>query len=452
MSVLLLLVSLGLVGLCGIFVAAEFALITVNRSTVARHAARGDKQAAGVLAALKSFNTQLSGAQVGITITNLAIGFLAEPTLIKLLGGPLAALGLHGGAAKTTATVLGLGIATVFTMVLGELVPKYVAIAIPFGTARRVQAVIRLFTQLMRGPIAVFNGSATFILRRFGLEPREELASARSADELASLVRRSAEKGTLPRETARMLERSLAFGELTALDVMTSRVRVYTVNVDEPVSAVIALARRTGFSRFPVVKGRNLDEVIGTVHIKRAISVAEADRETTLTSQIMQEPVIVPSSIELDPLLKRLRSGGLQMAIIIDEFGGADGIVTIEDLIEELVGEVYDEHDRSRTLIRKRTDGGWLVSGLLRPDEIGQELGIFLPEDREYETIGGLVIDVLERVPKVGETAVIPAIDRDGDELQVLLTVERMDGRRVDRLRLQLQPKPADLLNIEASA
>ncbi|MDL2341477.1 MAG: hemolysin family protein [Patescibacteria group bacterium] len=452
MSVLLLLVSLGLVGLCAIFVAAEFALITVNRTTVERHAARGDKQAAGVLLALKSFNTQLSGSQVGITITNLAIGFLAEPTLIRVLHEPLISLGVHGAAATSVATIVGLAIATVVTMVLGELVPKYVAIAIPFGTARRVQAVIRLFTQVMRGPIIVFNGSAAFILRRFGMEPREELASARSADELASLVRRSADKGTLPRETARMLERSLAFGELTALDVMTPRVRVYTINVDDPVSAVIALARRTGFSRFPVVKNSSLDDVIGTVHIKKAVSVPEADRETTLTSQIMQEPVVVPSSIELDPLLKRLRGGGLQMAIIIDEFGGADGIVTIEDLIEELVGEVYDEHDRSRTLIRKRNDGGWLVSGLLRPDEIGQELGIFLPEDREYETIGGLAIDVLERVPKVGETATIPAIDRDAEELQVILTIERMDGRRVDRMRLQLEPKPGDSLEGEETA
>lgn len=451
MSILLLLVSLGLVGLCGIFVAAEFALITVNRTTVERHAARGDHKAVGVLQALKSFNTQLSGAQVGITITSLAIGFLAEPALSTLLLGPLELLGISGTGAETVATVLGLSIATVFTMVLGELVPKYIAIAIPFGTARRVQGVIRLFTQIMRGPINLFNGSAGFILRRFGVETREELASARSADELASLVRRSAEKGTLPKETARMLERSLAFGELTALDVMTPRVRVYTINVDEPVSAVINLARRTGYSRFPVVKS-GLDEVVGTIHIKRAVTVSEADRDTTLTYQIMQEPVVVPSSIELDPLLKRLRSGGLQMAIIIDEFGGADGIVTIEDLIEELVGEVYDEHDRSRTLIRKRTDGGWLVSGLLRPDEIGQELGIFLPEEREYETIGGLAIDVLERVPKVGETATIGAIDREGNELSVVLTIERMDGRRVDRIRLHLEAKPGDDESDEAAS
>ena len=440
MTVLLILVSVVLVGLCGIFVAAEFALITVNRATVVRHAAHGDSKADGILLALKSLSTQLSGAQVGITLTNLAIGFLAEPAIAKLLGGPLRHTGLHGNAVSGAATLLGLAIATIVTMVFGELVPKNLAIALPFATARRVQGAQRLFTDIARVPISVLNGSAGFLLRRFGLEPLEELASARSADELASLVRRSAEKGTLPRETARMLERSLAFGELTALDVMTPRVRVYTINIDEPVSAIIALARRTGFSRFPVVKA-SLDEAVGTVHIKKAVSVPEADRETTLISQIMQEPVVVPSSIELDPLLKRLRGGGLQMAIIIDEFGGADGIVTIEDLIEELVGEVYDEHDRSRTLIRKRSDGGWLVSGLLRPDEIGQELGIFLPEDREYETISGLAIDVLEKVPTVGETASIPAIDRNAEELQVILTIERMDGRRIDRMRLQLEPK-----------
>lgn len=433
-----------MVVLCGLFVAAEFSLITVNRQTVERYAARGDKQAKGVLRALTSLSTQLSGAQVGITLTSLAIGLLAEPTIARLLYSPLGGVGLEGSGLTVTATVLAIVIATVVTMIFGELVPKNLAIALPLATARRVQGAQRLFTTTARVPIKFLNDNANFILKQFGQEPQEELASARSADELASLVRRSADNGTLPQQTARMLERSLAFGELTALDVMTSRVRVKTINVDEPVSAVIALAKRTGFSRFPVVKN-GLDEVVGTVHIKKAVSVPEAERETTPTAHIMQQPVVVPSSIELDPLLKCLRQGGLQMAVIIDEFGGADGIVTIEDLIEELVGEVYDEHDRSRTLIRKRTDGGWLVSGLLRPDEVGQELGIFLPEDREYETIGGLTFDILEKVPKVGDIVTIVAIDREGNDLQILLTVERMDGRRVDRLRLQIESFTAEI-------
>jgi CBS domain containing-hemolysin-like protein len=353
------------------------------------------------------------------------------------LESPLGGIGLDGTALTIVATLVSISIATVVTMVFGELIPKNLAIARPLETARYVQGAMRLFTQLAYGPIKVLNNNANYILKQLGQKPQEELASARSAEELASLVRRSADKGTLPEDTARMLERSLAFGEQTALDVMTPRVRVHTINYEQPVSAVIDLARRTGYSRFPVVKS-SLDEAIGVVHVKRAVSVPEAERETTLASQIMQSPVIAPSSIELDPLLKRLKNGGLQMAIIIDEFGGADGIVTIEDLIEELVGEVYDEHDRSRTLIRKRKDGSWLVSGLLRPDEIGQEIGIFLPEEREYETIGGLVIDVLEKVPRVGEPAMIPAIDRDGNELRVRLTVQRMDGRRIDRLELQV--------------
>ncbi|MDB5175921.1 MAG: hypothetical protein JWM81_779 [Candidatus Saccharibacteria bacterium] len=441
-ELLLLLLSILLVALCGVFVAAEFAFITVNRASVDKQAAKGDKQALGVSHALRSLSTQLSGAQVGITITNLALGFLAEPVISRALEGPLRSLNLSDASAKNVAVVFGVAIATLVTMVFGELIPKNLAIARPLGTARAVQAIHRRFSRVMSGPIRILNGSANFFIRRFGLEPQEELASARSADELGSLVRRSAAKGTLPKETALMVERSLAFGDLTALDVMTARIRVKTVQYDDPVSEVIALANKTGFSRFPVVKEGGLDEVIGMVHIKRAVGVAPKLRTKTSVEQIMQQPLIVPSSIELDPLLQELRGNGLQMAVIIDEFGGADGIVTIEDLIEELVGEVYDEHDTARSLIRKRNSGGWFISGLLRPDEVGHELGIFLPEESDYETIGGLVIDRLAHLPKVGENVCIDAIDIKSEHIRVLLTIERMDGRRIDRLHLEVQKEP----------
>ncbi|MDB5184277.1 MAG: hypothetical protein JWN38_85 [Candidatus Saccharibacteria bacterium] len=432
----LLLLSLLLVVLCGVFVAAEFSFLTVNRSTVDKMAAKGDRRAQGVAAALRSLSTQLSGAQVGITITNLAIGFLAEPALSKLLEGPLRALGWSWSETTlgSVSVILGVGIATTVTMVFGELVPKKLAIAKPLGTAKSVQTIHRVFSHFMRGPIALLNGSANGVVRWFGIEPQEELASARSADELASVVRRSADRGTLDVDTAKMLERSLAFGDLTALDVMTARIRVKTVRYDDPVSEVVALAQDTGFSRFPVVREGGLDEVMGIVHIKRAVAVPAEARETTTIEHIMQQPLIVPSSIELDPLLQSLRNSGLQMAIIIDEFGGADGIVTVEDLIEELVGEVYDEHDNARALIRRRASGGWFISGLLRPDEVGQELGIFLPEERDYETIGGLVIDRLAHLPRVGEAVTIAGLDRDGKRIGVELTIERMDGRRIDRL------------------
>jgi CBS domain containing-hemolysin-like protein len=438
MELWLILIALVLVAVCGLFVAAEFAFITVNRSLVEHLAAKGDVGARGVAVAIKTLSTQLSGAQVGITITNLAIGFLAEPALASLLVGPLRAVGFPERTVPTVAVAIGVGLATVVTMVFGELVPKNLAIAKPMGAARRVQAWQRGFSAVMKYPIKLLNGSANFVLRHLGIEPQEELASARSADELSSLVRRSAEKGTLPKETALMLERSLAFGELTAVDVMTPRVRMRVLQFDEPVARVLELARETGMSRFPVIR-KNLDDVVGIIHIKQVMGVPKEKRATVKVEQMMQPPIVVPSSIQLDPLLETLRRGGLQMAVVIDEFGGTHGVVTIEDLLEELVGEVTDEHDRfgAGTAVRKRAGGGWMVSGLLRPDEIGEELGIFLPDEEEFETIGGLVANRLERIPAVGDMAETPAVDRDGKTLTVRLRVERMDGRRIDRIHME---------------
>lgn len=434
-ELVLLIISFSLVLICGIFVAAEFSLIAVNRSTVDQLAERGDRKAQGIAQALRTLSSQLSGAQVGITVTNLAIGFLAEPAIASVIKGPLEMAGVPESWLTEISIVLGIAIATAVTMIFGELIPKNLAIARPMMTAKYVQAPQRWFTTAIKYPIRVLNGSANYILKKLGVEPQEELASARSADELLSLVRRSAEKGTLPKETALMLERSLNFGDLTALDVMTPRVRVRDIPKDAPVSKVIELAQKTGLSRFPVV-GKSLDEVVGIVHVKQAISVPRNKRDKVSVDKIMKPPVLVPSVLQLEPLLESLRKGGLQMAIVIDEFGGTDGIVTIEDLLEELIGEVQDEHDRIKASIRKRSNGAWLLSGLLRPDEIGEELGIFLPDDEEFETIAGLVTHKLERIPEVGDAVKVGAVDRDGKSLQVELKVERMDGHRVDRLQM----------------
>jgi CBS domain containing-hemolysin-like protein len=432
-----LLIGLILIAICGVFVAAEFALITVNRSAVDRLAAKGDVKALGVAQALKTLSTQLSGAQVGITITNLAVGFLAEPAIASLVAPVMLLVGIPETLVPPLAVLIGVAVATIVTMVFGELIPKNLALAKPMGTARRVQGFQRGFSQGMKYPIKFLNHSANVLLRRMGVEPQEELASARSADELSSLVRRSAEKGTLAKETALMLERSLAFGELTALDIMTPRMQMHVLQASDPVAEVLTLARATGLSRFPVI-GKNLDNVVGVVHIKHAVGIAKDKRSQILVERVMQPPIAVPSSIQLDPLLETLRMGGLQMAVVIDEFGGTDGVVTIEDLLEELVGEVQDEHDRLGASIRKRENGGWMVSGLLRPDEIGEDLGIFLPDEEEFETIGGLVSDRLERIPSVGDIAEITAVDREGKNLHVHLKVERMDGWRVDRVLLEV--------------
>lgn len=436
-EIIFLLISAVLIVVCGLFVAAEFALITVDRAAVYRMAQKGDARAKGVEIALKSLSTQLSGAQVGITITNLAIGYLAQPSIVSLITSPLKAAGIEGTAVSGIAVAVALLLATAATMIFGELIPKNLAIAMPLQTARSIQQFQRSFSWVMTYPIRLCNGMANIVLRRLHIVPREELASARSAEELSSLVRRSAEKGTLPEETAAMLERSLAFGERRADEVMTPRSRMESISATASVHEVIELVKNTGFSRFPVI-GENIDQVVGIVHIKHVVEIPRGRRDTTPVSKVMRKPVLVPSNIQLDPLLDTLRSGGLQMAVAIDEFGGTDGIVTIEDLIEELVGEVQDEHDQSNTLIKKQSDGSWLLSGLLRPDEASQTIGVVFPEEEEYETLGGLIAERLERVPGRGDAVLIVALDRNAQEQKVLLKVKRMDGLRVDKIEARL--------------
>lgn len=448
MEWLLLAISVGLVVACGVFGAAEYSFVAADRAAVERAASDGDKQAQGVRIALRSLSTQLSGAQIGVTLTNLVIGFLAEPALATLLETPLKAVGVPKGAVTGIAVTLGLVIATVVTMIFGELVPKKMAIALPLPVARRTQAFIRGFTSLMTYPIKVLNGSANAVVRAVGVEPQEELRSARASDELASLAQRSASEGTLDSETAHLVERSVAFGPRTAGEIMTPRVQMACVDSTDPVSEVIELSGATGFSKFPVIKGSS-DNVVGSVHVKQAVAVPRSERSDTLVREIMVDATVVPESLRLDPLLSLLRGEGFQMAIVSDEYGGTAGVVTLEDVVEEIVGDIADEHDRYGSRLRQRPDGSWIVSGLLRPDEVADATGLDLPEDEDYDTVAGLLVRDLGRIPTRGDRAVVPlpvVLPEDDDEEpvqeHVLMRVERMDGLRVDRISLRkLEPE-----------
>ncbi|MDQ5895352.1 MAG: magnesium and cobalt exporter, family [Actinomycetota bacterium] len=441
-ELLLVLVSVAMIVACGLFVAAEFAFVTVDRSSVDRDAEEGDRRAKGVRVALKGLSTQLSAAQVGITVTNLIIGFLAEPSLSRLIDGPLESLGVSPDAVSGVAVLIAFILANGLTMIFGELVPKNLAIARPLPTAKNVQGIQRGFTTVIGPLVRATNGIANRILRMLGIEPQEELASARSPEELTSLVRRSAQQGTLEEPTAELLEKSLEFGELRADDVMTPRVKVKTLSPDEPVMAVVEAARSGGYSRFPVVKDGS-EIVEGIVHVKHAVAVPHGDRGEVPIRDVMAVPVLVPSTIELDPLLAELRKVGLQIAIVVDEFGSFDGIVTLEDLIEEIVGEVRDEHDRQEDPIRSIAKDIWAVSGLLRPDELEDQIDVRLPEDEDYETVAGLIGFELGRVPGRGDSVQVEATGEQKEPLRAELTVLRMDGLRVDRVRLVVtRPEP----------
>ena len=444
---ILLGISLLLVLACGIFVAAEFALVTVDRNAVEKAASSGDAGAQGVQRALKSLSTQLSGAQVGITVTNLAIGFLAEPAIAELVDGPLLAAGLPEGAVTPVAIGIALTLSTALTMIFGELVPKNLAIAEPLGTARATQGFMRAFTAVNKPIIGGLNGSANALVRRLGIEPQEELRSARNSAELASLIQRSADQGTLDPDTAELMERSVEFGSRTAAEIMTPRVRTTSTTATDRASVVIDLARSTGHSRFPVLDDQ--ENVVGTVHVKHAVALPVHERATTRIKHIMVKPIVVPDSLRLDPLLALLRRDGFQMAVVLDEYGGQAGIVTLEDVVEEIVGDISDEHDRLSARARQRRDGSWSLSGLLRPDEVEDLTGIDLPEHEDYDTVAGLVLRELGRIPLAGDVAevLLPVqLDDDDDEelpqQTAVLRVEHMDGLRVDRVRLSIRTGP----------
>lgn len=431
---LFLLLGIALIAGNAVFVAAETSLVTVDRVAVDAAAAggRGSRRMSMVSAALRDLSSQLSGAQLGITVTSLAVGLVAEPGLADLLRPVLASTGLGRGAAGSMSVAAALLIATVVQMVLGELVPKNLALARPLGTVQAVIVVLAAFTLVAKPLIALLNGTANLLVSAFGVTPVQEMRSARTPDELASVVRRANEQGGLADATASLMERSLVFGDKSASDVMTPRTRMSAVTAATTVAELIALTRSTGHSRFPVLTVRDAssaEDVIGFVHVKQAVTVPAEERATTTVSELMTEPVLVPATLGLDPLMDQLRRRGLQLAVLVDEYGGLDGLVTFEDLVEELVGDVVDEHDRVTTGTRRRRDGSWGLSGLLRPDEVLDLTGVALPDGQGvYETLGGLVTAALGHIPAVGESADVP---------NARLTIERMDNKRVDRVLLR---------------
>lgn len=410
-----------------VFVAGEFALASLERSTIEAHVRQvGDRRARQAQHAQRTLSFQLSGSQVGITITTLLTGYLAEPAIAELIRPAIGLSGVPASAEGGVSLAIGLTMATALSMIFGELVPQNLAISRPLQTARQVSGLVNAFSVTFTWLISTLNGSANWIVRRLGIEPVEDLRSARSPQELGSLVRSSAQQGTLDPGTATLLDRSLRFGERTAEELMTPRMRVEALRADSSIPALIDVARRTGFSRFPVY-GSDLDDVLGVVHVKQAFAMPAEHRTQTLVGALATPVPTVPSSLDGDVLLDRLREGGLQMAIVVDEYGGTAGIVTLEDLVEEIVGDVRDEHDPHEvSQIQTLDEQSWIISGLLRDDEVDDAVGFVMPEG-DYETVAGLVLERLGRIPDVGDE-----LEVDGWRLRVL----RMDRRRIAELRL----------------
>ncbi|MGW3650556.1 hemolysin family protein [Streptomyces sp. NPDC000878] len=424
----------------GFFVAAEFGLVTVERPEAEKAAAEGDRRARTVVDSLKELSFQLSGTQLGITITSLVVGMLAEPALAELLHGPFTAIGLPEGAVPSVSVIVGMLLASAVQMVIGELVPKNWAVSKPMQVARFVAGPQYAFSRLFRPVIAGLNSVANRLVRALGVEPTAELASARTPGELVSLARHSAQAGTLEQDTADLFVRTLSLADLTAQHVMTPRVRVSSLQSSATAEDVVNLTRATGLSRFPVYRER-IDEIVGMVHLKDALAVPAADRLRTPVGRIAQSPLLVPETLPVQPLLELLRSQQ-PIAVVVDEYGGTAGVVTLEDIVEELVGEVRDEHDGQDVpeLAAAPADDGrpaWDADGSCRVD-ILQRIGLDVPEG-PYETVAGLVADLLGRIPVPGDRAELPGWR---------LSVRQVGHYRAERVRLirtEGSKQPADL-------
>ncbi|MBT1018208.1 hemolysin family protein [Canibacter sp. lx-72] len=411
----------------GVFVAAEFSLVALDRHELERRRATGEKGLGGVIKALAHTSTHLSGAQLGITLTTLLAGYTLEPALTTLLSAPLLSLGVTSSVLHIVMAPVAVLLATLLSMVVGELVPKNFAISLPERTAKIVVPLQIGFTTVFRPAIALLNGSANKILRAFGIEVKEELSGARSAEELSALVKHSALAGVLEADTATLLERTLRFNALTAIDVMTPRLQIESVNKAEMLTELVRQSANTGYSRFPVIED-DRDDVVGVAHIKKAVAVPRQKRGEVRIAVIQEEIVRVPETMQLDALLRELRAAVYQCAIVVDEYGGTAGFVTLEDLVEELVGEIADEHDRNQSVVVGNFEK-LIIPGSLRPDQLFEQTGIEIPVNAEYDTVAGYMLHGLGKIPEVGESLTLP----DG----AVMRIARMDRRRIELIRYE---------------
>jgi CBS domain containing-hemolysin-like protein len=410
----------------GFFVGAEFALTAARRSRLEELAAQGDGASRTALLCIKELSFSLAGAQLGITIASLLLGFIAEPAVAVLFEDFLGPLGLSETVLHSISFALALIVVVFLHMVVGEMAPKNMVIARPDESARLLAPPFRLFVNLLRPFIRALNSISNLTLRLFGVEPQDELAESHSAEDISALITESAREGLLGQVEHRLLSGAIGFGDKDAADVMVPRTEVDAVAADSTPADVERVVLESGHSRLPVFAS-DIDHVLGFIHAKDLLRVDDSGRDKALDRNLIRPMLVVPESRRLHALLFDMRRERRHFAVVIDEHGGTSGIVTIEDLLEELVGEIQDESDAAELGIEYLSDRRFLVPGSLRIDEVADYVGVELPEG-DYETVAGFVIDRLGRIPRRRDS-----VRHDGWRLRV----RSMHRRRVVQVLIE---------------
>ena len=382
------------------FVAGEFGLVTVRRTRIKELADHGNRRAASAHKAISHLPLMLSGTQLGVTLCALGLGALGEPALAQVIARLFHDLpdSTRSIATHAVASALAFIAITFFEVVVGEMVPKNLALTRPEGIALAVATPLRAFAATFRPLIWIIQASSAKVLHLLGVTGG--VSSAHTPGELALIVEESRRGGSIEPGQSELLTRSLEFPERRAVEAMVPRVSVEAVSAGASARDVLDLVERTGYSRFPVWRERP-DEYVGWVHLKDVLRVSRKRPEATVRDA-MRPPLLVPDSLPLDELLVQMQRNRAHLAIVLDEFGATAGIITLEDILEELVGEIRDESDLGEATALRAVEGGFRVSGSIRPDELADATGLVLPEG-DYETIAGFILEKLGRLARRGD-------------------------------------------------
>ncbi|MEO8449425.1 MAG: hemolysin family protein [Gemmatimonadota bacterium] len=419
-----LVLILALVVANAFFVAAEFALVGARRTRLEEMIRAGDRKAGLALKAIESLRRYISATQIGITMCSLGLGWVGEPTLARAIQTMFSWLPPTAQAIAThsVAVAIAFALITILHIVLGELVPKAVAIAFPEHSSRWLTPPLMGFAWVMRGPAWLLNGMATQLVRLVGIKDAGEHSRLHSPEEIRILVEQSEEGGSLGQEDARLLEGVFEFSEKTAEDVMTPRTEIVALEASLTVSQAAAIVAEAGRSRYPVHHD-SLDEIIGIVHAKDILRNLLSEKDSSVGT-IVRPPLFVPGTKEVEDVLVDMKRLKVHMAIVLDEYGGTAGLVTMEDLLEEIVGPIFDEHDRPEPA--PPPSESTVIDGSMPIGQYNAEYGTEL-DDTDYTTLGGYLFGQLGRLPQVGDRVAL------GNRM---LEIAAMDGRRVKSVRV----------------
>lgn len=411
----------------GFFVASEFALVGVRRSRIATLAGAGDRRARRLLGLVDNLNAYISATQLGITLASLALGWIGEPAIAHLLEIPLKGR-VSDAVLHTIAFTIAFSIITFLHIVLGELAPKTIALERAEKTALAIALPMQLFYKTFYYPIRLLDWAGTRTVRLLGLHPSSEHASIYTEEELRQLIDISRQSGHLEKEEQKLINRVFDFSNAEVREAMIPRTAVDAISTDATLDEVKLAFRTMGYSRLPVYRGR-LDDIVGILFRRDLEPYLEQPQAGDFNLEsLLHAPQFIPATARLGTALRHMQQSRTHLSIVVDEHGGMEGIVTLEDLLEEIVGEINDEYDEEvRSQILKEANGTYLLSGTLTVRDANRQLDLHLPEDGGYTTLAGFLLAQAGRLLQEGET-----IEYEGARF----TVERVDKRRLRRIRL----------------